>query len=197
MKIEKKLITEINRAAYNPRVELQPGDRVYEKLKRSMEEFGYVEPIIINNVTGNVVGGHQRLTVLENMGVTEVDCVIIEVDAVKEKQLNLALNKVSGEWDRDKLKDLFLDLEIEDGIDLSLTGFDDFEIDNIKLEFDHIEDLIDDDFISTEKEGVQENFSVSFVFPIEFKENLFDYIKENGKETIVKYIMDKVEGVGE
>jgi len=197
MKIEKKAIAEINRAAYNPRVELQPGDRAYEKLKRSIEEFGYVEPIIINKVTGNVVGGHQRLTVLEDIGVTEVDCVIIEVDEVKEKQLNLALNKVSGEWDRDKLKDLFLDLEIEDDIDLSLTGFDDFEIDNIKLEFDHIEDLIDDDFISTEKEGVQENFAVSFVFPIEFKENLFDYIKENGKETIVKYIMDKVEGVGE
>lgn len=47
---------QINAAAYNPRADLQPGDPEYEKLKRSIEEFGYVEPIVWNERTGNMVG---------------------------------------------------------------------------------------------------------------------------------------------
>ena len=57
-------ISKLNPAEYNPRKNLQPGDAEYEKLKRSMEQFGYVEPVVWNKTTGRVIGGHQRLRFL-------------------------------------------------------------------------------------------------------------------------------------
>ncbi len=115
-------------ADYNPRKDLKPGDPEYEKLKRSITEFGYVEPVIWNKTTGHVVGGHQRLKVLIDTGVTEVECVIVEMDSEKEKALNVALNKINGEWDEDKLALLITDLQGAD-FDVSLTGFDAPELD--------------------------------------------------------------------
>ena len=85
MLIEKKNTAELLPADYNPRKDLKPGDPEYDKLKRSIEQFGYVEPVIWNKVTGRVVGGHQRLKVLIDMGITEVECVVVEMDAEKER----------------------------------------------------------------------------------------------------------------
>ena len=79
-------------ADYNPRKDLKPGDPEYEKLKRSLSEFGYVEPVIWNKTTGHVVGGHQRLKVLIDTGVAEVECVVVEMGEEKEKARNGALN---------------------------------------------------------------------------------------------------------
>ena len=73
MDIQKISATRLNPAAYNPRKDLKPGDKEYEKLKRSIAEFGFVEPVIWNRQTGNVVGGHQRLKVLLDMGITDID----------------------------------------------------------------------------------------------------------------------------
>ena len=115
-------------ADYNPRKDLKPGDPEYEKLKRSITEFGYVEPVIWNKTTGHVVGGHQRLKVLIDTGVTEVECVVVEMSEEKEKALNVALNKINGEWDKDKLALLITDLQGAD-FDVSLTGFDAPEVD--------------------------------------------------------------------
>lgn len=123
MVIEKKSVEELKAAEYNPRKDLKPGDAEYEKLKRSIEEFGYVEPIIWNKRTGNVVGGHQRLKVMKNLGHKEVDCVIVDLDDKKEKALNIALNKISGEWDNTLLANLLQDLD-KSGYDVTLTGFD-------------------------------------------------------------------------
>jgi ParB-like chromosome segregation protein Spo0J len=78
---------------------LKPGDPEYEKLLRSVEEFGYVEPIIWNERTGNIVGGHQRFKVLMQLGYTEVQCVVLDIDDAREKALNIALNKIVGEFD--------------------------------------------------------------------------------------------------
>ena len=130
MDIQKKPIAALNPAAYNPRKALKPGDPEYEKLKRSITQFGYVEPVIWNSRTGNVVGGHQRLQVMKDMGATEVDVVVVDLDELKEKALNVALNKISGEWDVPKLQDLIQDLGME-GFDVSLTGFDDIEIESL------------------------------------------------------------------
>ena len=80
MLIERKRTADLIPADYNPRKDLKPGDPEYDKLKRSMEQFGYVEPVIWNKATGRVVGGHQRLKVLMDMGVTEVECVVVELD---------------------------------------------------------------------------------------------------------------------
>ena len=115
-------------ADYNPRKDLKPGDPEYEKLKRSLSEFGYVEPVIWNQTTGHIVGGHQRLKVLIDTGATEVECVVVEISEEKEKALNVALNKISGEWDKEKLSLLISDLQLVD-FDVSLTGFDAPEID--------------------------------------------------------------------
>ncbi|WP_338052319.1 ParB N-terminal domain-containing protein [Pumilibacter intestinalis] len=123
MQIEKKKVDDLRAAAYNPRKDLQPGDAEYEKLKRSILEFGYVEPVIWNKRTGIVVGGHQRLKVMKDLGYTEVDCVIVDLDESKEKALNIALNKISGEWNNDLLADLLRDLD-GSGYDITLTGFD-------------------------------------------------------------------------
>ena len=111
MQIEKIAIDKLRAALYNPRKDLKPGDAEFEKLKRSIEEFGYVEPAIWNKRTGNIVGGHQRIKVLKHLGHTEVDCVVIDIDETQEKALNIALNKISGTWDEGLLTTLLKDLE--------------------------------------------------------------------------------------
>lgn len=142
MIIEKKNTADLLPADYNPRKDLKPGDAEYEKLKRSIEQFGYVEPVIWNKTTGRVVGGHQRLKVLIDLGLTEVDCVVVEMSEDKEKALNIALNKISGDWDKDKLALLIADLQGAD-FDVSLTGFDPAELDDL---LDIGADAKDDDF---------------------------------------------------
>lgn len=95
MQIEKN-VKDLLPADYNPRKDLKPGDPEYEKQKRSIEQFGYVESVIWNEHTGRVVGGHQRLKVLTDMGITEVDVVVVSLSEEKEKAMNIALNKISG-----------------------------------------------------------------------------------------------------
>lgn len=127
MRIERRRIDTLKPAPYNPRKDLKPGDAEYEKLKRSLQEFGYVEPVILNERTGYVVGGHQRLKVLKELGVAEIECVIVDLSEEREKALNIALNKISNGWDEEKLSALLEDLQDTD-IDLTLTGFDSEEL---------------------------------------------------------------------
>jgi len=144
MEISKIPIEKLNPAAYNPRKDLQPGDPEYEKLKRSMQEFGYVEPIVWNKRTGNIVGGHQRYKILLDMGMREVDCVVVDLDETKEKALNLALNKIQGDWDYEKLKDLLQELDTGE-FDLELTGFDMDEIEDLMAQFNVPEEIVEDE----------------------------------------------------
>ncbi len=128
MNIQTLKLSELNPAKYNPRKELKPGDAEFEKLKRSIEQFGYVELIVVNEATGfTVISGHQRLSVLKALGYDSVECVVVSLDATREKALNIAMNKISGEWDTKKLESLLSDLKAED-FDVSLTGFDSTEI---------------------------------------------------------------------
>jgi ParB-like chromosome segregation protein Spo0J len=110
MQIERKKIRDMDRAAYNPRIELIPGDTEYENLRRSITTYGLIIPVVWNKRTNRVVGGHQRLTVLENEGETEVDVSVVDLDETQERQLNVALNKVEGGWDEEKLGDLLAEL---------------------------------------------------------------------------------------
>lgn len=146
LRIEKKTISELIPAIYNPRKALKPGDAEYEKLKRSIEQFGYVDPIIWNERTGVVIGGHQRLSVLKDLGHTEVDVSVVDMDENQEKALNVALNKISGSWDENLLASLLKELD-DDGFDLSFTGFDDGEIESLLDSFEYDEtEPEDDDF---------------------------------------------------
>lgn len=149
MQIEKKKVIDLVPADYNPRKDLKPGDKEYEKLKRSIDEFGYVDPLIWNKRTSRLVGGHQRLKVLKDMGIDEVDVVVVDMDEEKEKALNVALNKISGDWDKDKLMLLITDLQGED-FDVSLTGFDPEELDDLFK--DNLKDDVKNDNFDVDKE---------------------------------------------
>lgn len=129
MQFKKMKIDQLKPAGYNPRKDLKPGDKEYEKIKNSITEFGYVDPIIINRDM-TIIGGHQRWKVLKSLGFTEVDCVIVDIDKTKEKALNIALNKVTGEWNKELLAELIMDLQQLD-YDVSFTGFEPPEIDEL------------------------------------------------------------------
>lgn len=119
---ERRRVEGLKPAEYNPRKRLRPGDEEYERLKRSIETFGYVDPIIIN-ADGTVIGGHQRLFVLQDLGYTEADVAVVNLNKQDEKALNIALNKIAGEWDEEKLAAIFSELKL-DGYDATVTGFD-------------------------------------------------------------------------
>ncbi|HLP83776.1 MAG TPA: DNA methyltransferase [Phycisphaerales bacterium] len=131
MKLTRLPIARLKPAPYNPRVDLVPGHPTFEKLRRSIETFGSVEPIVWNRRTGHVVGGHQRLSVLKHLGHTHVDVVVVDLDLSAEKTLNLALNRIVGEWDEGKLAELLKDLTADPSLDIGLTGFDGTEIDHV------------------------------------------------------------------
>ena len=133
MEFKKIQISDLKHAVYNPRKDLKPGDAEFEKIKRSINEFGYCDPIILNSDL-TIIGGHQRAKVLKELGNTEVDCVIIDIDKTKEKALNIALNKISGEWEFESLAKLLDELKTED-YDIELSGFDLKEAEKIWDEF--------------------------------------------------------------
>lgn len=149
MNIAKVNIKDLTYAEYNPRKALTPADPEYQKIKRSIEEFGYVDPIIINS-DNTIIGGHQRATVLKDLGYEEIEAVIVDLDKTKEKALNIALNKITGEWDLDKLA-VILE-EIQEEIDAIVTGFDEEEIQGLIDQINEIADLdiAEDDFNADE-----------------------------------------------
>ncbi len=138
MEIKKISIDKINPASYNPRKDLKPDDKEYQALVKSMDEFGYIDPLIWNKKTGNLIGGHQRLRILLAKGSKEIEVSVVNLPLEKEKALNVALNKISGDWDRDKLATLLDELCKSPGIDIEVTGFDLPEIENILTDFNDL-----------------------------------------------------------
>ncbi|EPI31622.1 ParB-like protein [Enterococcus faecalis VC1B-1] len=158
MNIEKMKLSELRSAEYNPRVELKPGMEEYEKLKQSILEFGFVDPPIFNKRTGNLVGGHQRVTVAKDLGIGEIEVSIVDLPIEKEKALNIALNKISGQWDEDKLVELLEEFNTDE---LPLTGFNQEELDDLLSDLDEIETLAD----KVKANPVNSNLFDSFLFP--------------------------------
>lgn len=163
MKLDKIKFTSISPSDYNPRKMNRDEMNI---LSKNLEEFGLVDPIIINLKNNHIIGGHQRYTALkkkykksENLEdlefnviklgdigwVFESDELTIE-DETHEKALNLALNKISGTWEYDKLSSLLKELN-NDMFDINLTGFDAFEIEkytiptDLNLQFTEIDDI--------------------------------------------------------
>jgi len=130
MLIETRRLSELRHAAYNPRKALMPDDSEYQNIKRSIEEFGLVDPLVVNS-DDTIIGGHQRATVLADMGFDDVNCVIVDFPEDKAKALNIALNKITGAWDEEKLHELLSELEAG-GLELSLTGFTQDEVDKLE-----------------------------------------------------------------
>lgn len=143
MEIKELPLKDLKPAVYNPRKKLKKGDKEYEKIKQSLLKFGYVDPIIVNEDL-TVIGGHQRLTVLKDLNYETAKCVIVDLPKEDEKALNIALNKITGQWDEALLADLLLDLQ-ESDFNLDLTGFEPPEIDDI-LSNVHDKELSEDEF---------------------------------------------------
>lgn len=133
--IQLKRIAELKPAPYNPRIALTPDSPAYKRLKRSLEEFGTVQPIVWNEQTGHIVAGHQRLEILKTQGLEEIDVVVVSLPLEKEKLLNVALNnqQIASDWDPEKLTDLIVELDQANGIDVTLTGFDREDINSLVL----------------------------------------------------------------
>ena len=148
-------VTVLKPAEYNPRKKLKPGDKEYEKIRNSIEEFGFADPLVVN-ADMTIIGGHQRLTVAQDLGYTEVPCAVVDVDKTREKALNIALNKITGAWDENLLADLLKDIQDSD-FDLGFTGFDPPEIETLFNKV-HTKDVEEDDF-DVEEELSQPVFS--------------------------------------
>lgn len=135
MRWETLPIDELKPAPYNPRKPLRRGMPAYERLRRSLEEFELVQPIVWNRRTGHVVGGHQRVQILRDRGDTRVQCVVVDLSPEREKALNIALNnsQVGGTWDNAKLVDLVAELQQLPDFDATLTGFDAADLKHLLL----------------------------------------------------------------
>lgn len=188
MEFEVKRIADMNRAAYNPRVDLQPEDEEYQAIERSLKRHGLVQPIVWNRRTNTVVSGHQRLTVLEAQGETEVTVSVVDLDDIQEKELNVALNKITGEWDDDKLSVILNELD-EEATD---TGFTLPEIDVLR---DELKSYFDDVTAPDEEEPTEEpeeSFLLSLTFDAADEKPLKAYIKEHSEDAVVRIIVDTV-----
>lgn len=194
MEIKKISVDKLNAAKYNPRVDLQPEDEEYKRLKRSIEVFGYVEPIIWNERTGNIVGGHQRLKILISQGYKEIETSCINVSEEDEKVLNVSLNKVKGRWDIDKLSDILQEFDEVDSI--GLTGFEERELESLLTNYDHIQDLMEDDFSDYNPDKEHDTFVMTFSIPERERENIENYLRNdvNGKIKLAAAVIDKVRG---
>jgi hypothetical protein len=125
MLIEKKNIADLIPADYNPRT---ISDAAMKGLTASIERFGLVEPVVWNKRTGHVVGGHQRLKVLQAKGMTETEVIVVDLDETEERALNVTLNNpnIAGQFTGD-LQIVLEDLKIELG-----EGFGELRLDELQ-----------------------------------------------------------------
>lgn len=163
MKIQEIEFSRLIPADYNPRVALTPDMPEFERLKNSIETFGNVEPIVWNERTGHIVGGHQRLAVLQHLGYTSAEVSVVDLDEKEEKLLNVALNKIKGQWDYSRLEEIFQEYELEEA---KVTGFTGQEIALILAKNDDVEDPAawqDDEEDEEDELNVPEGTNVVFM----------------------------------
>ena len=127
-------IDQLTPAPYNPRKLLAPKSPAYRKLKASLAEFGLVEPLIWNETTGHVVGGHARLRILRELGYTEVPVSVVRLDDAREKALNVVLNNAEAQGRYDPAKLAVLLEELDSLPELALTGFDEKTLATLRME---------------------------------------------------------------
>lgn len=132
-------VAELLPADYNPR---KITAHALEGLQASIREFGYVEPIVWNEGTGKVVGGHQRLAALAATGTTHIEVVVVDLDEAREQALNVTLNNpaIQGTWDDEKLQQILagLQAEVDDGTFAS-SFFADVRLDELAATFDSLD----------------------------------------------------------
>lgn len=149
MQLRKIPISKIIPNPDNPRILLTPKDREYQQIKKSLKVYGYVQPLIWNERSGYLISGHQRLSVLAAEGVKEIEVVVVDLDPQRSQHLMVALNKITGRWDGEKLA-LMLDEFIKTpDFDFESIGFTTPEISQILDRYGEQKDADDFDFNAT------------------------------------------------
>jgi DNA modification methylase len=133
LKVERVAIGSLRPWPGNPR--LMPPQEM-ESLKRSISQWGMVEPIVVRRADRMVIGGHQRLEAARAMGLRKVPVVYVDLDENEARLLNIALNKIHGEWDLPKLGALLDELRDLPDLDVTLSGFDGEEMDRLLAELE-------------------------------------------------------------
>lgn len=129
MKTTNLKISKLKLAEYNPRM---ISDKDLSSLKRSLEKFGFIQPVVINKDL-TVISGHQRIRAWHEMKHDTVPTIQLDITQKEEKALNLAMNKIGGEWDTEKLFSIMNELRVTD--ELEFTGFDEKEVSKILDQF--------------------------------------------------------------
>ena len=138
-------IEQLQPAAYNPRKVLSAKSPAYRKLKASLEQFGIVEPLVWNESTGRVVGGHARLRILKELGYTHAPVSVVHLDEAREKALNIVLNNLEAQSRYDPAKLAALLTELQSVSKVELTGFDDSTLATLRYRPDRLSSLEEQD----------------------------------------------------
>lgn len=196
MKLVEKSLQELKEAEYNPRISLDSSMMEYQKLKTSIETFGYIEPIVWNERTGNVIGGHQRLTILKDLGKESAVVSVVNLSEKEEKLLNVALNKIKGDWDKEKLEELLSDFDTSD---ILAAGFNPNEIALLQSDSSDLENDIND-CLEQENDWFEEEseyYGASWVITLQFestylakcwaeKHGYEEQIRDNSFTTVIR-----------
>ena len=110
---------------FNPR---RIAEQDLDALTRSIQEFGFVDPIIARREDRAVIGGHQRLLAARRLGLASVPVIFVDLSPEQAKLLNLSLNKISGAWDEELLARLLAELNETPNVDITFSGFAEDEI---------------------------------------------------------------------
>jgi ParB-like chromosome segregation protein Spo0J len=183
MQIEKRKVSELKYYPGNPR---KISAEMLEKLKNSLKEFGVVDPLVINK-NNEVIGGNQRLKAIKELGITEVDCVVVDLPKSKEKALNVALNKIQGEFDEELLKLFIEDIE---PIDLELTGLDLGELRHLTVDLEKDGQSEDNTDYTFNTEGLSAFFvfgNIKEEIPLEIYEKFKQFIRN---KSIVDFLLE-------
>lgn len=200
LKIVQVKTSELQPSLYNPR---KWSEAATEQLKESIQRFGLIDPILVNGAENRkniVIGGHFRLKVAKDLGITEVPVVYVDItDEAKERELNLRLNKNLGEWDYDLLKEF--DQDILGDVGFSSTELDDIFIDKQVLMEDNFDlqkelEKLDIENISVQKGDVYKLGDSRLMCGDSTIESDFDQLMNNEKASMCMtdppYILDYV-----
>lgn len=203
MKIEQIDIDLLKPASYNPR---HIDDDEMRSLKRSLKQFGFVDPAIIRKKDKMIIGGHQRIAAAKELGLETVPVIFMDVTANDAKLLNVALNKISGDWDDVKLANLLKELKYDSSVDELLTGFSEEELDTLLWDLgqdDLDEELREEDPDKLDTPEVYDERDVRVIvlsYPLDGYEAIVDrldaLVKELNLESyseVVAHLLDKHE----
>lgn len=191
--IRRMRLEDLHPAPWNPRKPLDPSTPMWEHLKDSIDDFEMVEPIVWNERTGHIVSGHRRYDILLANGEEETDVSVVDESEHDEMVLGILLNKAKGRWDPEKLIPLLEELKAA-GL-MEKAGFEEWELEALQTTYDHINDLLEEDFAERDRELT--SFTMTFTLPESFREawEKYEEAHEDAKAELTLAIVNRARGV--